>query len=575
MSKTRGADAVVAILEALEVDVVFGLCGDTSLPFYHALAKSEGIRHVLTRDERCASFMADAYARLSGRVGVCEGPSGGGAMYILPGVAEANDSSVPLVCLTSDIGVEDRGKGTLTELDQAGLFRPVTKRVFSPTAGAHLPDMLRDAFREATTGSLGACHVSLPLDVQGQLLDSLDPHSATDAEARFSHYPNERLAPGRAQVKAAARLLVESRRPLLVAGAGVLRSGAWHEVTALARALGAAVATSICGKGAIAETDPLSLGVIGSNGGLPWRHDFVRRADLVFYIGSGTGSVTTEKWTLPAPGSTTVLQLDVDERVIGRNYEVAVGICSDASLGLAGLLDEVAALMADGARDGVDTAEVAAQIAEEIAIGRSAHMEQVAHLFESDEGPIRPERLVGELFAALPEDSVIVADPGTPCPYVSAYWRLEKPGRWFVSPRAFGALGYSLPGVVGAHLAKPEAGRVVGMMGDGSFGISAGELETLVRLQVPATLIVCNNASYGWIKAGQKSRGDDYYSVDFGRSDHAAIARAYGMPASRVEDPRELASAMSAALNAPGPYLLDVVTQPLEEANAPVSKWIA
>jgi acetolactate synthase-1/2/3 large subunit len=202
-------------------------------------------------------------------------------------------------------------------------------------------------------------------------------------------------------------------------------------------------------------------------------------------------------------------------------------------------------------------------------------MEQVAHLFESDEGPVRPERLVGELFAALPEDSVIVADPGTPCPYVSAYWRLEKPGRWFVSPRAFGALGYSLPGVVGAHLAKPEAGRVVGMMGDGSFGISAGELETLVRLQVPATLIVCNNASYGWIKAGQKSRGDDYYSVDFGRSDHAAIARAYGMPASRVEDPRELASAMSAALNAPGPYLLDVVTQPLEEANAPVSKWIA
>ncbi len=157
---------VVAILEALEVDVVFGLCGDTSLPFYDALAKSEGIRHVLTRDERCASFMADAYARLSGRVGVCEGPSGGGATYILPGVAEANDSSVPLVCLTSDIGVEDRGKGTLTELDQAGLFRPVTKRVFSPTAGAHLPDMLRDAFREATTGSLGACHVSLPLDLK-------------------------------------------------------------------------------------------------------------------------------------------------------------------------------------------------------------------------------------------------------------------------------------------------------------------------------------------------------------------------------------------------------------------------
>ena len=563
MSELRGADAVVRILEELGTDVVFGLCGDTSLPFYDALSRSEQLRHVLTRDERGASFMADAYARLSGRVGVCEGPSGGGATYILPGVAEANGSSVPLVCLTSDIGVDDRGKGTLTELDQAGLFTPISKRVFSPTSGAELPGLLRDAFREATTGSLGACHISLPLDVQEQTVAESD----LDADARFGRYPNERLAPNREEVKAVARLLVDSRRPLLVAGAGALRSGAWEEVTALSHALGAPVATSICGKGAIAETDALSLGVIGSNGGLPWRHEFVRQADLVFYIGCGAGSVTTEKWTLPTPGSTTVVQLDTNRDVIGRVYDVAASIHSDASLGLAAVLEEIAALGADGAGDRVDPAEIAS--------GHRAHMDRVAHLFESDERAIRPERMMAELFAALPGDSVIVADPGTPCPYVSAYWRLERAGRWFVSPRAFGALGYALPGVVGAYYAKPEAGRVVGIMGDGSFGISAGELETLVRLQVPVTLIVCNNASYGWIKAGQKSRGDEYYSVDFGRSDHAAIARAYGMSAARVEDPAELSTAMRDALSAPGPYLLDVVTQPLEEADAPVSKWIA
>ena len=563
MSEMSGAEAIVRILEELGVDVVFGLCGDTSLPFYEALSKSDQLRHVLTRDERCASFMADAYARLSGRVGVCEGPSGGGATYILPGVAEANGSSVPLVCLTSDIGVEDRGKGTLTELDQAGLFAPVSKRVFSPTSGGALPQMLRDAFREATTGSLGACHMSLPFDVQSQTVDASD----TTADERFSRYPNDRCTPASDEVRAVARLLVDSRRPLLVAGAGAVRSGAWEEVTALSHALGAPVATSICGKGAIAETDPLSLGVIGSNGGLPWRHELVRKADLVFYIGCGAGSVTTEKWTLPAPGSATVVQLDTDRDVIGRVYDVAASLHSDARLGLAAVLQEVAALGADGVGDRVDPAE--------LAVAREAHMEQVAHLFASDESPILPERMMREFFDALPADSVIVADPGTPCPYVSAYWRLERAGRWFVSPRAFGALGYSLPGVVGAYYAKPEAGRVVGIMGDGSFGISAGELETLVRLQVPVTLIVCNNASYGWIKAGQKSRGDPYYSVDFGRSDHAAIARAYGMSASRVEDPAELSAAMHDALNAPGPYLLDVVTQPLEQANAPVSKWIA
>ena len=199
----------------------------------------------------------------------------------------------------------------------------------------------------------------------------------------------------------------------------------------------------------------------------------------------------------------------------------------------------------------------------------------MAGLFASDERPIRPERLLAELLPRLPERAVILADPGTPCPYFSAWWRLPRAGRWFASPRAFGALGYALPAVVGAHYARPDASRVIGVMGDGSFGISAGELETIVRLALPVTLIVCNNAGYGWIKAGQKSRGSDYFSVDFKDSDHAAIARAYGMRARRVEDPTELGEAVQEALIAAGPFLLDVVTQPLEEADAPVSKWIA
>ena len=558
-----GADALVDVLERLGVDVVFGLCGDTSLPLYESLAGSESIRHVLTRDERSASFMADAYARLSGRVGVCEGPSGGGATYILPGVAEANDSSVPLVCITSDISVGDRGRGTLTDLDQTALFRPITKRQFDPARADQLPGIVREAFREAAGGSLGACHVRLPLDVQSQSMDGGD----LGADAGLDTYPRDRIAPDPDAVRTVARMLVGSRRPLLVAGAGALRSAAWDEVRTLAHALGAPVATSICGKGVIAETDPFSLGVIGSNGGLPWRHDFVRGADLVMYIGNGTGSVTTEKWTLPVPGTATMLQIDTDPAALGRNYELAAGLLAAARLAVGALIEEVGRLGAGGAGDRVD--------ADEIASERATHLDSVAELFSSTERPIRPERLLTALFRALPPRSVVVADPGTPCPYVSAYWQLAEAGRWFVSPRAFGALGYSLPGVVGAYYARPDAGRIVGMMGDGSFGISAGELETLVRLDVPVTLIVCNNAGYGWIKAGQKSRGDPYFGVDFGRADHAAIARAFGMPACRVEDPAELDGAMKEAVGARGPFLLDVLTQPLEEANAPVSKWIA
>jgi acetolactate synthase-1/2/3 large subunit len=420
--------------------------------------------------------------------------------------------------------------------------------------------MVRDAFREATTGSLGACHLSLPMDVQAGSVDPGEAH----ADSATARYPSQRLAPDPGAVKQVARLLADSRRPLLVAGAGVIRSGAWEEVTALARTLGAPLATSICGKGAIAETDPLSLGVIGSNGGLPYRHDLVRKADVIFYLGCGLGSVTTEKWTLPTQGQASILQLDTNPEIVGRSYAVDAFVHSDAKLGVAALLEE---LGGPSAGDRIDPREIAE--------GRATHMAQVAELFASTATPIRPERMLAELFDVLPEDAVVIADPGTPCPYLSAYYQLPQAGRWFVSPRAFGALGYALPGVVGAYFAKPDAGRVVGVMGDGSFGISAGELETLVRLDVPVTLIVCNNAGYGWIKAGQKSRGSTFYSVEFGQSDHAAIARAYGMSALRVEDPADLGTAMGEALTAPGPFLLDVVMQPLEEANAPVSKWIA
>ena len=557
----NGGEALVRTLEHLGVDTIFGLCGDTSLPWYEALAASRDIRHVLTRDERSAAFMADAYARLGGRVGVCEGPSGGGATYILPGVAEANQSSVPLVCLTSDIATTERGKGTLTDLDQAALFAPVTRRAFSPATPLDLPGMARAAFREASTGSLGACQIALPLDAQAGSL----PASAVHGDPRHGRYPSARVPPDPDEVRAVAGELARGRRPLIVAGAGVLRAGAWNEVRELARALGAFVATSISGKGSIAETDPRSLGVIGSNGGLPYRHELVRTADVIFYVGCGTGSVTTEKWTLPRPGEARVLQLDTDRSILGRGYALAAGMRADAREGLAALTAELRARGATTAR--LDPAEIAA--------ARRAHHDRVAGLFASDERPIRPERLLAELLPRLPERAIILADPGTPCPYFSAYWRLPRPGRWFASPRAFGALGYALPAVVGAHHARPDADRVIGVMGDGSFGISAGELETLVRLELPVTLIVCNNAGYGWIKAGQKSRRSDYFSVDFLDSDHSAIARAYGLSARRVEDPAELGEAIQQALTAPGPFLLDVVTQPLEEANAPVSKWIA
>ncbi len=562
----RGSEAVVQLLDQVGVEIIFGLCGDTSLPFYDALATmSHGMRHVLTRDERSASFMADAYARLSGKVGVCEGPSGGGATYILPGVAEADQSSVPLVCLTSDISLKDAGRGTLTELDQTALFSPVTRTALAPESARQLVDAIRTAFRAATTGPLGAAHVRLPYDVQLDELDEADVRGVT-IDPRLNTAPSTRTAPAAEAIAAASTLLTEARRPLIVAGAGAVRSGAWNEITALAEILGAPVATSIGGKGSIAETHPYALGVIGSNGGLRYRHDMLRESDVILYVGSRQGSVTTEKWTLPADGEKTLIQLDIDSDRIGRNYRTAVGIEADATLGLAALTEYITDALGGRPAAKVDPGEIARR--------REAHMARVSEC-TSDDTPIRPERFVAELSKALGADAVICADPGTPCPFLSAYYRLPQAGRWFVSPRAHGALGYALPAVCGAYYAKPDASAIVGVMGDGSFGISAGELETIKRLDLPVTLIVLNNAGYGWIKAGQKQLGGRYYSVDFSRSDHAAIAEAYGIRGLRVDEPSALAATLVDALAFDGPVLIDVIVQPLEQSQAPVSKWIA
>ena len=559
MAQVAGAEAFVRMLELHGVRHVFGLCGDTSLPLYDALYRLEhGIRHVLTRDERSAAYMADGYARVSGRVGVCEGPSGGGATYILPGVVEANESSIPVLCFTSDISVSARGRFALTELDQAALFRPLTKWNAVLDTAADIPRTLRRAFAELSTGRPGAVHVGLPYDVQRQSVDD----GELWGDASLGEYPARRSVAETQAVAEAARLLGAAARPLFIVGGGAVIAGAEPELAACAEALGAAVATTISGKGAIAEDHPLALGVVGSNGGTPPTRAVVAAADLVVFVGCRAGSVTTERWRFPAPGAVALVHLDVDPRVIGANYPTAAALIGDAKLTLAALHAALPRKTGGWGRDAAAQAQAAKHAA-------------FAPLARSDEAPIRPERVVAALNAVLPDDAIVVADPGTPCPYLSAYYRVSRTGRHFFSNRAHGALGYSMAAAVGAHFGRPGA-KVVAVMGDGSFGMTAGELETIVRHRVPLAMVVISNASYGWIKAGQKAAfGERYYSVDFGATDHAAVAAAFGVKSWRVEDPAKLEEALAAAVALGAPALVDVVCQPLEQARAPVSEWIA
>jgi acetolactate synthase I/II/III large subunit len=554
-----GAEAAVEMLKAHGVEIVFGLCGDTSLPFYDALARlPHGMRHVLARDERSAAYMADGYARVSGKVGVCEGPSGGGVTYVLPGLAEANESSVPLLCINSDISVTARGRYTLTELDQGALMRPVTKWNVVLDRTEDLPQIFRTAFKEVTTGRPGAAHIALPFDVQNGSVNRADVWG----DVNFGRYPAERMAPDSEFVERAADLLRDAANPIFICGGGIVISGAEQELFTLAERLSTPVATTISGKGSIREEHPLAVGVVGSNGGTPETRSVVDLADLIIFAGCRAGSVTTERWRHPAPGKTKIIHLDVDPAVLGANYPVDVPLVGDAKLTLQMLNEALVRINRPLDASRVEPA-------------KEQKFAKFQTFAESGDMPIKPERVVAELTRALDADTIVVVDAGTPCPYFSAYYPVRLTGRRFFSNRAHGALGYSMAAAIGAHFARPEV-KCVSVMGDGSFGFTCGELETAVRYRLPVTFVVISNASYGWIKAGQKSGyGQRYFAVDFADTDHAAVAAAFGVKSWRVTEPSHLGKVFNEALAHGGPTLVDIVCQPLQEAKAPVSEWIA
>ncbi len=561
----QGARALVAVLIESGIEHVFGLPGDTGMALYAAFdERRDRIEHIMTRDERSASFMADAYARTSGRLGVCEGPSGGGATYILPGVAEAQGSAIPMLCMTSDTPVSQHQRGVLTELDQESLFRPVTKWNTRINSSSTMAEMTRRAIRMATVGRPGAVHLSLPTD---SLEDDTYDRSVYGVP-ELARVPVVRTRPDPELVEQAARVIERASRPVIVAGGGVVTGRAWDELARFAEMLNIPVATSINGKGSIAETSPVSLGIVGGNGARAYTNDIVSDADLIVYIGSRTDSTTTHHWSVPnISDPPAVIQIDVEPFEIGNNYKLAVPLAGDAGLALIDLLDAIDDPEAVGARN-------RERIDGLVAIA-DRYWEDVRQQALQSDIPIKPQVLIAALRELLPDDALIVADPGTPTPYLGAQYQLRCPGRTMIIPRAHGGLGYAIPAVVGAAKACPDA-PVVGFTTDGSFGMSCGELETITRLNLPIVFIHANNSSFGWIKELQHLYHDDqYFSVDFNPVDYAGIARGFGFQSTQITEPGDVKPALAKALADGRPWFIDIVTESQITETPPVAGWIS
>ncbi|PZU83056.1 MAG: acetolactate synthase [Chelatococcus sp.] len=581
----NGASALVRMLADYGVDVIFGVPGDTNVALYRALGSEPGApRHIMCRDERSALFMADCYARLSGKPGVAEVPSGAGALYAVPGVAEANKSSVPLILLVNDIPQPGLGRGTLTELAVDDLFRPIAKHTETLRHIGKLPELVRRGFREATAGRPGAVVLTLPEDVLYEPL----PESGVSlhVEAQCRQAPSSRTLPEAADIEGALAMLLSAKRPLIVAGGGVNRSRAAASLTALAERLHLPVATTITGQGVIRDDHKLAIGIIGDNGFHPHAIWALARADVVLYVGCRMGSVATMNWQRPVPnGDTRIIQIDLDPETVGNTYPIDAPLVGDAKAVLDSLLSRVPAAFVPVSDDWVC----------EINLRRAEFWDAMAPFLEADTEPLRPERVIEALNRHLPTPCHVISDAGTATPYSTRFLRLRDPASKLVIPRFFGGLGYALPAVVGAHFADPGV-RPVGLFGDGSLGMSAGELETLARLQVPAVLIHFNNACFGWIKALQKvternhermqaasgpeaaaagsGRNDPTFGVDFGKYDMSRLAGVYGIRGFRVETAGQLEEALATAFALDEPVFIDVVVESIADRLPPVFSWL-
>ena len=560
-----GAEVFVRMLQAYQVDVIFGVPGDTSIPLYDALYDvSSDIRHVMARDERSASFMADAYARLSHKPGVCECPSGAGPLYSVPGIAEANASSIPVILVTSDIPLSGEGKQTITELDCQKLFESITKWSNVIKSALKIPETIRRAFRIATSGRPGAVHIALPQEVLKGKFPQDDPLIYSEPDCH--EYPAFRTRGSRKVLEKLTEYLLGAKRLVIITGGGANHSRAGKQIIALAEWMAAPVVTTISGQGIMPDEHPLALGVIGDNGFHPHAIKAVEDADVLLYVGCKMGSVSTINWQLPSYKSDRkIIQIDLDPELLANNFRNTLCVAGDARL----ILKDLIVLLKGKGRVREPTPWV-----EGLNHRRDGFWQEAELGFRSDAMPIKPQRVIAALNRHLVGPSIIIADAGTPTPYITRYLKLQDNRSRFIIPRSYGGLGYAIPALVGAHFARPDA-RLVGLFGDGSLGMSAGELETLARLKIPAVLIHFNNSCFGWIKALQALHYQNkFYSVDFTAGDPALVAEGFGLKSFRIENALDLDESLDMAFAGDGPVFLDIKTESEVSELPPVYSWL-
>jgi acetolactate synthase-1/2/3 large subunit len=515
------------------------------------------IKRLHVHGEKAAAYMADGYARACGRPGICMAQVIG-ALNLAAGLRDAYLAHAPVIAMTGGREPRTKFRKVYQEIDDMPAFEPVTKFNATVDDVSRFPDMLRQAFRTAVSGTPGPVHLQFRGN-EGQV-DAEEAELEPLCEPQFSRVPPFRPLPEEVSLRAALGHLEAAERPVIVAGGGVRASGAQAELLALAEALQIPVATSLNGKDTIPGNHPLSIGVAGSYS-RESANRIVNRADLVCFVGSETGGMTTHFWAVP-PIGTPAIQIDINPEALGRNYPILAAVNGDAKVTLARML-------AAADRGKADRRQ--AWVAEARKIGAD-WQDKYRALLASDGVPIRPERLCAELSRHMPDDAIVVVDTGHAGMWMGGMYDLASPRQSYI--RSAGHLGWAFPAGLGAKCACPDR-PVVTFTGDAGFWYHIAEVETAVRWNIHAVTIVNNNGSGNQSKRGfdrvyggnQTEGGRALWT--FNKMNFARLAEDIGALGIRVEEASAFPAAFAQALAANRPAIIDVVTD--IEAMAPLA----
>ena len=537
----KGSRAIIQSLTDQGVDVVFGYPGGVLLPLYDEIYDSD-LRHILVRHEQCAAHAADGYARASGKVGVCIGTSGPGATNLITGIATAYMDSSPVVALAGQVASHLIGNDAFQEVDTLGITMPITKHSYQPMDPAEIPPMIKSAFYIASTGRPGPVVLDLPKDVQEAELE-YPQNIIIDLPG---YKPTKKGHP--LQVKRAADVIFKAKKPVILAGGGVILSASSEEIFKLSELLGAPVTTTLMGKGCFPEDNSLSLGMLGMHG-RKVSNFLVDDCDCLIAVGCRFSDRTTGDVSKFA-SKAKIIHIDVDPAEIGKNVPVDVPIVGDAKIILAHLIRVISQM--EGAQKKNWTQHV-----------KEFRKSCIPRLSFNDV-PLKPQQVIKEISEAVTDDTILTTDVGQNQMWMAHYFTSRNP-RKFISSGGLGTMGFGFPAAMGAKVALPEK-DVVAVCGDGGFLMVCQDLATIKEYDIPVVVCVLDNRYLGMVAQWQKLFYEERIShTKLGEvPDFVKLAEAFGVNAYRVEKPGEMKETLREALKSGEPGLIDVIIDPDE-----------